>query len=453
MTGWGVRHTTTVVMLSQAEQQQREYEDKKPLHEDAASWLVKTEPLQLPEFSKRKRRDQTQLKEMKAASLHGKRSWSSCKRRSKIQVRWSDERYKLAEQSMLEILKAEGATFEKPITRPALRMAARKCIGDTGLLDHLLKHIDGKVAPGGAERFRRWFSRNGIMEYWLENADLANIRQQAGVLDPYWIPPSGIGLRPYEDSVSAEEMKLLKAELNKMKSDMQELLSKKKEQSQGNQFGEMFKEIVKWKVETDQNLKVILSSWKSMQDMYEELIAWKAELEQQLADIRSLLSSTQESKQHPASSTRVSEGWEDWLESTKLDDVVQGNELLPWFDSTDSLVNVEQEVVMQDPFSSLPLSFQPGVSPSQGSGFARELERINKDMMNSNEDDQEFVLKKPREDYHVNVTPDSSTTVNSWSDKSPFKCQEMFLELFNWKAKMEQKLNELSKSTNIIRQS
>lgn len=28
---------------------------------------------------------------------------------------------------------------------------------------------------------------------------------------------------------------------------------------------EMFKEIVKWKVETDQNLKVILSSWKSMQ--------------------------------------------------------------------------------------------------------------------------------------------------------------------------------------------
>lgn len=117
---------------------------------------------------------------------------------------------------MLEILKAKEATFQKPISRPALRMAARKCIGDTGLLDHLLKHIDGKVAPGGVERFRRWFNPDGIMEYWLENADLANIRQRAGVQDPYWIPPSG-GLTLYEDSVSAEELKLLKAELNKMK--------------------------------------------------------------------------------------------------------------------------------------------------------------------------------------------------------------------------------------------
>jgi len=50
---------------------------------------------------------------------------------------------------MWEVLKGDGATFENPITRPALRMAARKHIGDTGLLDHLLKHIDGKVAPGG----------------------------------------------------------------------------------------------------------------------------------------------------------------------------------------------------------------------------------------------------------------------------------------------------------------
>ncbi|KAH1251317.1 Protein AMEIOTIC 1 [Glycine max] len=44
---------------------------------------------------------------------------------------------------MWEVLKGDGATFENPITRPALRMAARKHIGDTGLLDHLLKHIDG----------------------------------------------------------------------------------------------------------------------------------------------------------------------------------------------------------------------------------------------------------------------------------------------------------------------
>lgn len=122
---------------------------------------------------------------------------------------------------MLEILKTEGATFGNAISRPALRMAAREHIGDTGLLDHLLKHIDGKVAPSGTERFRRWFSCNGVMEYWLESADLVNIRKQAGVEDPYWIPPQqseqSPGGGPPEDSVSARELKLLKEELEKMK--------------------------------------------------------------------------------------------------------------------------------------------------------------------------------------------------------------------------------------------
>ena len=115
---------------------------------------------------------------------------------------------------MLEILISQGATFQNPISRPALRSAARKCIGDTGLLDHLLKHIDGKVAPGGTQRFRRWFNTNGVMEYWLENADLLYIRQQAGVQDPYWIPPNHA---LHNDTVPAEELKLLKAEFDKMK--------------------------------------------------------------------------------------------------------------------------------------------------------------------------------------------------------------------------------------------
>lgn len=120
---------------------------------------------------------------------------------------------------MLEVMKAEGATFANPVPRPVLRMAARKHIGDTGLLDHLLKHIDGKIAPGGAERFRRWFNANGIMEYWLENADLINIRQEVGVEDPYWVPQS----RPLhehgdlKDSESSGEMRLLRAEMAKMK--------------------------------------------------------------------------------------------------------------------------------------------------------------------------------------------------------------------------------------------
>ncbi|KAG4980593.1 hypothetical protein JHK82_033836 [Glycine max] len=56
---------------------------------------------------------------------------------------------------------------------------------DTGLLDHLLKHIDGKVAPGGTERFCRCFNTNGIMEYWLESANLDEICQETRVQDPY----------------------------------------------------------------------------------------------------------------------------------------------------------------------------------------------------------------------------------------------------------------------------
>lgn len=120
---------------------------------------------------------------------------------------------------MWEVLKAEGATFEKPITRPELRLAARKHIGDTGLLDHLLKHIDGKVAPGGTERFRRWFNTNGIMEYWLESADLDKVRQEAGVKDPYWIPHSTnrAGSALSQNTDSSGELEQLKVELAQIK--------------------------------------------------------------------------------------------------------------------------------------------------------------------------------------------------------------------------------------------
>ncbi|KAL5567431.1 hypothetical protein UlMin_030595 [Ulmus minor] len=455
MAQWGVRGA--VAFVSQQE-------DSKPLllssTGDEEKVTVKTEPLLLPEITKRKRLSRNQLKEVKA-SLNAKEMQNSSMHRTKKHdcnvQRWSTERYKLAEENMLEILKAEGATFENPISRPALRTAARKRIGDTGLLDHLLKHIDGKVAPGGTERFRRWFNINGIMEYWLEDADLVNVRKQAGVQDPYWVPPSGLrgrGSGPFEEHVSAEELKELKAELNKMKSDMQELVSKKQDQHVGNQVEEMLKEMMKWKAETENSLKAILSSWKGMQDMYGELVTLKAKLEQQLVEIKTLLSSsTQEVKQHPASSPQPqpSERWEDWLEITKLDDV-QGNEFMPWFDGT-NLVNAEQEVVMDDICSLFPLQSKPGDSQSWSSACARELEQLKEEMTNKNKDIQECVPKNQKEDQ-INVTPDSSTTVNSVSElhNSSFLCQEMFVELFNWKAKMEQKLIEITNSITIIRQ-
>ncbi|KAM1160841.1 hypothetical protein TB2_000006 [Malus domestica] len=203
---------------------------------------------------------------------------------------------------MLEILKAEDEAFGNPISRRDLRMAARKRIGDTGLLDHLLKHLDGKVALGGTERFRRWFNTSGRMEYCLESADLANIRWEARVHDPYWIPSSRLmpGGGPLDDSVSAGELKLLKAEVDTMKRSC----------------------------------------------FYLRFLEGYAG-----------------PKQNTVSKPEESEQWEDWLESTNLDSF-QGNELVPWFESN-NLVNSEEEVIIQDPYLALPLRSKHGDGSSQ----------------------------------------------------------------------------------------
>ncbi|GKV17548.1 hypothetical protein SLEP1_g28038 [Rubroshorea leprosula] len=146
--------------------------------------------------------------------------------------RWSLERYKLAERNMLKILKEKGAVFGNAILRPALRTEARKLIGDTGLLDHLLKHMAGKVAPGGEERFRRRHNADGAMEYWLEKADLLNIRKEAGVQDPYWIPPPGwkLGDHPTQDPICARELKEIREEMAKLKREVQYLGTKKQQE-------------------------------------------------------------------------------------------------------------------------------------------------------------------------------------------------------------------------------
>ncbi|XP_074379495.1 protein DYAD-like isoform X2 [Apium graveolens] len=146
--------------------------------------------------------------------------------------RWSAERYKLAEKNLLEVMKLKGALFKSPILRPELRLEARKRIGDTGLLDHLLKHVAGKLAPGGAERFRRRHNADGQMEYWLESADLVKIRKEAGVQDPYWTPPPGWtpGDCPSQDPLCAKEFRLLKEENAKIKRDMEDMASNFKEE-------------------------------------------------------------------------------------------------------------------------------------------------------------------------------------------------------------------------------
>lgn len=84
--------------------------------------------------------------------------------------RWSKERYDAAQRSLIHILRWMGATSpDLAVLRPALREEARKVIGDTGLLDHLLKHLADRVVSDTGERLRRRHNREGHMEYWLQS--------------------------------------------------------------------------------------------------------------------------------------------------------------------------------------------------------------------------------------------------------------------------------------------
>ncbi|KAJ0267329.1 Protein DYAD [Hirschfeldia incana] len=146
--------------------------------------------------------------------------------------RWSIERYKRAEKNMLKVMKDKNAVFGNPILRSELRSEARKLIGDTGLLDHLLKHMQGKVAPGGQDRFMRKHNADGAMEYWLESSDLVHLRKEAGVDDPFWTPPPGwkLGDSPTQDPICAGEIRDIRAELAILKRELEKLGSKKDEE-------------------------------------------------------------------------------------------------------------------------------------------------------------------------------------------------------------------------------
>ncbi|EOY22826.1 SWITCH1, putative [Theobroma cacao] len=192
--------------------------------------------------------------------------------------RWSVQRYNLAEENMLKIMKEKGAIFGNPILRPALRAEARKLIGDTGLLDHLLKHMAGKVAPGGEERFMRRHNSDGAMEYWLESADLMDIRKAAGVQDPYWTPPPGwkLGDNPTLDPVCARELKELREEIARLKKDMLE--NKKPEEDL------VLVTTPNYSV-ASQNLVHDTTMLFPMKEKYVDLMNRKAKLEEQLAEI------------------------------------------------------------------------------------------------------------------------------------------------------------------------
>ncbi|XP_060958442.1 protein DYAD [Cannabis sativa] len=243
--------------------------------------------------------------------------------------RWSEARYKLAEQNMLKIMKAKGAVIGNPILRPDLRAEARKLIGDTGLLDHLLKHMAGKLAPGGNERFRRRHNSDGAMEYWLESAELADIRKKAGVTDSYWTPPSGwkLGDNPTQDPVCAREIKAIKEEIVNMKMDMKEVISSRdRQESMSRDMKELWKVIDKMKKVTEQGLKNSEDSdlttvtnlvghvdyFLIPKETFMDLVSKNTNIEKELIEIWGSLSNIEEQLMMTKNGVRVSSESEIW---------------------------------------------------------------------------------------------------------------------------------------------
>ncbi|KAI4378846.1 hypothetical protein MLD38_016272 [Melastoma candidum] len=359
--------------------------------------------------------------------------------------RWSAERYKQAEKNLLEILKAEGAVFGNPITRPVLRVAGRKRIGDTGLLDHLLKHIDGKVAPGGLERFRRWFNTDGVMEYWLESVELANMRQEAGVDDPYWVPPSWWkpGGGPLQQPASAADLKLLREEMADMKRDLEQLVCKKRDEGHTSVFEELRVEFLSWRAKTDQRLMELSSSLSGMQDMFRDLITWKEKTEQQLMELSNSLNSIQANKQQNATlSPSSSERWEDWLENNNLDNFHGEDVTASWFETAN---REQEEVTLQNACPLLPAKLRQMDGPAQDPDRSRELDALREEVGKLRRELSELAAKKQELDTGFQTKGASVFTTKLKQDDNPLiLLQEMLKEWAKWKPKMEQQLMDIS---------
>ncbi|CAM0875685.1 unnamed protein product [Alopecurus aequalis] len=186
--------------------------------------------------------------------------------------RWSAERYTAAETSLLEIMRSSGARLGAPVMRQVLREQARKRIGDTGLLDHLLKHMAGRVPDGSTERFRRRHNADGAMEYWLEPADLAEVRREAGVSDPYWVPPPG--WKPGDDVSPAAGDLLIKRQVEKLTEELDDV-KRHVEQLSSN--------MVQLGKEAKSEAERAHSSWK---DKYQKVVKANEKIEKQILSLK-----------------------------------------------------------------------------------------------------------------------------------------------------------------------
>ncbi|ONK69183.1 uncharacterized protein A4U43_C05F20200 [Asparagus officinalis] len=301
---WGIRRRVRYIGRYQSQVQ-----PPSPKREDSDDKNETMEEVKTVMFTRKRARDQARKKNKKKIQTEKpierkdprkKRkkpkyeNREKTKREAKVSTRtrpskerWSKERYESAELKLLDIMRAKGALLGNPIMRQALRDEARKHIGDTGLLDHLLKHMAGKVVNDRSERFRRRHNADGAMEYWLEPADLDEVRKKAGVLDPYWLPPPG--WKPGDacgsgacscGSECQKEISELREEISVIKRDMDELIAVKQLEEEGKD---------------EQQSKA--ASCDILQENYDNLLEKNKKLEGELAGLISTLKGVKEEMQ------------------------------------------------------------------------------------------------------------------------------------------------------------
>ncbi|CAH8363418.1 unnamed protein product [Eruca vesicaria subsp. sativa] len=415
-----------------------------------------------------------------------------------LKTRWSSERIDFAEKVIVDVLKKKGACFDAPVTRAELKATARGEIGDTGLLDHLLKHMDGNVTPGGADRFRRCHDTEGTMQYWLESADLVKIKRESGVSDPSYVPPSwwklqsGSNIIKIESGVDDERSSLelkeemdrmkseikelvselalikrecgitdpdliplaqwkiqssshshessvvsskLREEIDQLKSDIKKLVSKPKLPDQADANEKLVKEFVSWRVKTDKQIAEISKSLTSTQGMVKELVSWKDKVEQKLVGISNNVHANGTN-----SFNQAPQSWEHILHNANLDDfTVNGFE--PW-DVDADLIDVLPEAVRPDTYSFPPnarkSSFQEHMWFEEQSVLNSEMQRTESCMTraDSRSSNQDKAEMPP------GPLPDI--------DDPNIVSQETLKELVNWKAKAEQQLMEMSDAVRAL---
>ncbi|KAJ4870649.1 SWITCH1 [Raphanus sativus] len=443
-----------------------------------------------------------------SSSLLDKQKQKTCLRRG-MTTRWNTDRIDNAELALFEILKEKGASFERPVPRAELRVSARRRIGDTGLLDHLLKHIDGNVTPGGAERFRRCHNTEGTMQYWLESADLIKIKLESGVCDSNWAPPSwwklqgansiiklepGV-LEPSEspaklkeemdkmrseikelvsdlalikresgirdlDSIPLAQWKIhssskespavsskLREEIDKMKSDLKKHISKPELPNNADANEKLIKDFMSWRVKTDKQIAEISNSLASTQCMVKELVSWKDKVEQQLVGISNSHNSRQANGSNSFSPNP--QNWEHLLHSTNLDDFT-GDGFEPWDVDTDLIDALpEAEAVRPDTYLLPPnarkSSFQDHMWFEEQSVLNSEMQRTTESCMTRGD-------SRSSNQDKAELTPGSSMTAGPRSDiEDPnINSQETLKELVSWKAKAEQQLMEISDAVRAL---